>query len=98
MKREEKIFFFFKKESISGRAEWVRDDQRGSALARLDKDTPRNIPAPKDASLWDRAIGMIWKPDEPDRFSSIPEDPNKPRAVIQDNSETVAPKAVPVGE
>lgn len=98
MKREEKIFFFFKKESISGRAEWVRDDQRGSALARLDKDTPRNTQAPKDPSLWDRAIGMIWKPDEPDRFSSIPEDPNKPRAVIQDNSETVAPKAVPVGE
>jgi membrane peptidoglycan carboxypeptidase len=99
MKKEVTTFFFFKKESISGRPEWIRDDQRGTALSRLDHKTPRNIqPLAQGPSLWDRAVGLIWKPEEKDRFASMPEDPGKPRAVIQDNTETIAPKAVPVEE
>lgn len=96
MKRQTTSFFFFKKESASGRAEWVRDDQRGNALARLDRTTPlQQIHQPQAPSLWDRAVGWIWKPPAPDLFVPAPGD-EEPRAVIQDNSETQAPRAVPV--
>jgi hypothetical protein len=96
MKRQTTSFFFFKKESASGRAEWVRDDQRGTALARLDRDTPlQQIHQPQAPSLLDRAVGWIWKPEAPDHFVPAP-DAEEPRAVIQDNSETQAPRAEPV--
>lgn len=99
MRKEETKFFFFKSESISGRPEWIRDDQRGTALGRLDHKTPRDIqPLVQGPSLWDRAVGLIWKPDEKDRFANLPENEKTPRAVIQNNTETVAPKAVPIGE
>jgi len=97
LKKETTSFFFFKKESLSGRPEWVRDDQRGTALARLDRDTPlAELLLAEPPSFWDRAVGWIWKPEPDDRFASTPAPQEAPRAVIQDNPETQAPRAEPV--
>lgn len=96
-KRETTSFFFFKKETVSGRAEWVRDDQRANALVRLDRRTPLEpLPPTGPPSLVERAIGWIWKPEPKDQFATVPGAETAPRAVIQDNSETVAPRAEPV--
>ena len=96
LKREVTSFFFFKKETATGRVEWVRDDQRGTALARLDHTTPlQQIHQPEPPSLWDRAMRWVWKPAPPDSFIPVP-GAEEPRAVIQDNAETQAPRAQPV--
>jgi penicillin-binding protein 1A len=97
MRREETTFFFFKKETIRGRPEWIRDDQRATALNRLDHTTPLQIiHNPENPSLLDRAVGWIWKPKPDDHFATTPTEDSGPPAVIQDNSETTAPRAVPV--
>lgn len=93
LKRETTSFLFFKKESLSRQAEWIRDDQRSDALLRLDASAPLPSSPTQPPGFWERTWQRFWKPE--DRFQTTNDD-NLPRAVIQDNPETHAPRAEPL--
>ncbi|MDD5262409.1 MAG: transglycosylase domain-containing protein [Methylacidiphilales bacterium] len=86
-KKEEKVFFFFSKSSVSGQSEYVRDDQRNNALARLDQNTSQALAEMQNPAKpwWQRAVDVLWKPD-----------PDEPQPANTDNPDNPPPKAQPV--
>jgi len=93
-KKEEKVFFFFKKTSVGETSEYVRDDQRGTALERLDQNTTTVLTRQQEPKgLLTKAWESIWAPEPEDHFQSGV--PSEEHALIQDNSETRAPHAAP---
>jgi len=93
-KKEEKILWIFKKESVDGPAEYVRDDQRGNALMRLDDTFVPRVYSPEDKSIARRAWEWVFPPEPNDEFAPVGEETE--RAIIHDTIETEAPRAEPV--
>lgn len=93
-KKEETVFWFFKNTKVKGPAEYVRDEQRGTALARLDQDFELVPFEPADKSLVRRAWEWAFPSKPKDDFAPTGE--QLPRAVIHDTIETEAPRAEPV--
>ncbi len=93
-KSEETFLWIFKKESVNGPAEYVRDEQRGNALFRLDDSLDMRPLEPESKSLPRRAWEWIFPPTLDDQFRTSEEEIQ--RAEIYDNVETEAPRAEPV--
>ncbi|MEM1157221.1 MAG: transglycosylase domain-containing protein [Verrucomicrobiota bacterium] len=93
-KKEEKVFWIFKNTTVGGPAEYVRDEQRGNALARLDNEFEPTIYEPEDKSVVRKAWEWVFPPQEKDAFAPTGEE--LPRAEIHDTIETEAPRAEPV--
>ncbi|MDZ4789184.1 MAG: transglycosylase domain-containing protein [Blastochloris sp.] len=94
-KREEKVFFFFKKTIVEGSYEYIRDDQRGNALARIDGPSLAKLQRTESSPSFLRSIVRAVIPSQKnDLFQSAADESSQ--AVIQDNSESKAPRAVPV--
>ena len=94
-KKEEKVFFFFSKTAVSGQSEYIRDDQRNSAMTRLDQNTTQALAElQKPKPWWKKAVEVLWKPGDDDHFQDA--SPGQAHAIINDNGETRAPKAEPV--
>ncbi|NJK93301.1 MAG: hypothetical protein HC904_16720, partial [Blastochloris sp.] len=63
-KREEKVFFFFKKTVVDGPAEYIRDDQRSNALARLDASDLKQLHISQAPDpWWKRALHHVFPPN-----------------------------------
>lgn len=94
-KKEEKFLWIFKSTKVDGPPEYIRDDQREGALVRIDDDVEIGpLPEESRPSLVKKIWNWVWKPSPADRFEDFGEE--QPRARIHDNSETAAPKAIPV--
>ncbi|MEM6884365.1 MAG: transglycosylase domain-containing protein [Verrucomicrobiota bacterium] len=90
-KKEEKILWIFTNTTVEGPAEYVRDEQRGNALARLDNDFEPTIYETEDKSVVRKAWEWVFPPKEKDDFAPTGEE--LPRAEIYDTIETEAPRA-----
>jgi len=93
-KKEETVFWFFKNTTVEGPAEYVRDEQRSNALARLDNDFELTLFAPEEKSVVRKAWEWVFPPTPGDAFA--PTGDALPRAEIHDTIETEAPRAEPV--
>ncbi|MEM6820512.1 MAG: transglycosylase domain-containing protein [Verrucomicrobiota bacterium] len=93
-KKESTFLWIFKTESVGGPAEYVRDDQRGSAMARLDDSYVPEVFVPEEKSVMRRAWEWVFPPEQKDVFKETGEETE--RAIIHDTFETEAPKAAPV--
>ena len=93
-KKEEKVFWIFKNTKVGGPAEYVRDEQRGNALARLDNHFEPFIFEAEDKSVVRKAWEWVFPPKAQDAFAPTGEE--LPRAEIHDTIETQAPRAEPV--
>jgi penicillin-binding protein 1A len=94
-KRQQKVFFFFKKTVVDGPSEYIRDDQRSSALGRLDAESLDKLQVAQGSQPWWRSIlNTVLPAEQNDTFQNTPEE--EPRAVIQDTPESRVPRAVPL--
>lgn len=94
-KKEKKVFFFFKKTIVEGPMEYVRNDQRGTALVRLDEVSLDNLQEVQQPRSWlSSVVSSLFSGEKNDHFQQAQGDAQ--RAVIQDNSESVTPRALPV--
>jgi penicillin-binding protein 1A len=93
-KKENKILWIFKSESVAGPSEYVRDEQRGNALARLDNDFEPTLLEQNEKSVVRRAWEWAFPSSPGDDFKATGEEIT--RAEIHDTIETKAPRAEPV--
>jgi penicillin-binding protein 1A len=84
-------------------AEFVRDDQLENALARIDSNVqPAGAESMQNANTgsqnWFTRFFSFERHSGPEQHTFVPVESGSTAAVINDNVETVAPKAVPVAE
>jgi len=93
-KKTSKFLWIFKSEKAEGPAEFVRDEQRETALARLDNQFEPIPFQPEEKSLARKAWEWVFPPQVDDQFQATG-DP-LPRAIIHQHPETEAPRAEPI--
>ncbi len=94
-KKEQKVFFFFKKTVVGGPSEYIRNDQRRSALARLDAASLDKLQMAQGPQTWWRSVlSTVLPGGDKDQFQDMPAE--EERAVIQDTPDSRVPQAVPL--